>query len=140
MARRFTAQHFVACPTIEVDRAGVNNPYTLRDVAYICVVTADQEWPVRLTDLWLYVRFFNGTGSREFAVLVVWLDGPSGREEVCEFQGIVVRFPAGEPVHSRAWRVATVRYPGPGRYVFRLRDGRTRRILSREYIELRKLP
>jgi hypothetical protein len=140
MARRFAVQHFVACASVAVVQAGVNNPYTLRDVVYAYLVPADQEWPVRLADLWLFSRFFHGIGTREFAVQVVWLDGPSGAEEVCEFRGIMVQFPAGEPVHSRAWRVAAVRYPGPGRYAFRLRDGRTGRVLSREYIELRKQP
>ena len=138
MARpRFAVQHFLACPTVEIDRAELGNPYTLREVRYNFAVPAEQEWPVRLPDLWLYARFFNGQGTREFTIQVDWFDR---KEEVCEYLGIRVVFPPQLSVHSRVWRLVNVRYPGPGRYRFRLRDGKSRMILATEYINLEKHP
>jgi hypothetical protein len=136
--RKFRVQHFVACPSIVVARVAPDNPYTLREVSYHFDVPGEHEWPVRLYELWLYVRFFNGRGTRYFAVDVAWLDAPTGVQEVCSFDPLTVPFPT-EPVHSRALRVSAVRYPGPGRYRFRLRRSGTRRVLAEEYIHLRRL-
>jgi hypothetical protein len=135
---RFHVQHFIACPTVLVVRAAPDNPYTLRDVSYYFDVPADQEWPVLLDDLWLYVRFFNGSGVRDFAVDVSWLDGLTGPVEICTFDPIIVRFPPADHVHSRAWRVAAVRYPGPGRYRFGLRRSGRQRMLAEEFIAVRR--
>jgi hypothetical protein len=138
-ATKFGVQHFIACPTILVVRAAPDNPYTLRDVSYHFDIPADQEWPVRLDDLWLYVRFFNGRGVRNYAIDVTWLDAPNQQRTVCTFDPIAVRFPRADSVHSRAWRVAAVRYPGPGRYRFRLRRSGRRRVLAEEFIDIRRL-
>jgi hypothetical protein len=127
----------MACPSVEIERAELDNPYTLREVRYNFAVPADQEWPVRLSDLWLYVRFFNGIGTREFTIQVDWFDR---KEEVCEFLDIRVVFPHQLSVHSRVWRLNNVRYPGPGRYRFRLRGGTSRKVLATEYINLEKNP
>jgi hypothetical protein len=137
---RLRVQHFLACPSVTVARAAAGNPYTLRDVGYHFDVPAGREWPVRLDDLWLYVRFFDGRGTRDFAVGVWWLDAPGRPLLVCEFDPLVVRFPPGDSVHSRVWRVAAVRYPGPGRYEFRLRRSGRRRALAREFINIRSSP
>jgi hypothetical protein len=134
---KFHVQHFIACPDIVVVRAAPDNPYTLRDVSYNYDVPADQEWPIRFDEFWLYVRFFNGRGTRHFAVDVAWLDSPSGLEEICSFEPLTVPFP-GDPVHSRALRVGAVRYPGPGRYRFRLRRHGRKQVLAEEYINLRR--
>jgi hypothetical protein len=131
-------QHFIACPDIVVVQAAPDNPYTLRDVSYHFDVPAEQEWPIRFEEFWLYVRFFNGRGTRYFAVDVAWLDSPSGRQEICSFDPLTVLFPA-DPVHSRALRVDAVRYPGPGRYRFRLRSSGRKAVLAEEYINLRSL-
>lgn len=135
---RFRVQHFIACPDIVVVRAAPDNPYTLRDVNYNLDVPADREWPIRFDEFWLYVRFYNGRGTRYFAVDVAWLDSPSGLQEVCSFDPMTVPFPA-DPVHSRALRVSAVRYPGPGRYRFRLRRSGKNRVLAEEYVNLRRL-
>lgn len=141
MARsRLRVQHLMACPSVAVARAAPGNPYTLRDVGYYFDVPADQEWPVRLDDLWLYVRFFDGRGTRDFAIEVWWHDAPGGSVLVCDFDPLVVRFPPGDAVHSRVWRVAAVRYPGPGRYEFRLRRSGGQRTLAEEFIHIRRLP
>jgi hypothetical protein len=139
--RRLTVQHFIACPDIRVVRAAPDNPYTLRDVSYYYDVPGDQEWPVRLDDLWLYVRFFGGRRTRAFGVDVRWLDAPNRPQLICEYDPLVVYFRPGETVHSRAWRFGTIRYPGPGRYHFRLRrsDDDTR-TLANEYISIRSVP
>lgn len=133
---KFRVQHFVACPDVVVVRVAPDNPYTLRDVSYHFDVPADQEWPIRFEEFWLYVRFFNGRGSRYFAVDVAWLDSPSGVHELCTFDLLAVPFPA-DPVHSRALRIEAVRYPGPGRYRFRLRRSGRNEVLAEEYIHLR---
>lgn len=139
MARpKFHVQHFVACPAAVVVQAAPDNPYTLEDVRYHFDVPNDQEWPVRLDDLWLYVRFFNGRGTKFFAIDVTWLDPPVGEVDVCTFDPVAIAFPA-EPVHSRVVRVGAVRYPGPGRYRFRIRRSGWRRALADEYINLRRL-
>lgn len=137
---RLRVQHLVACPFVAVGRAAAGNPYTLRDVGYYFDVPADREWPVRLDDLWLYVRFFDGRGAQDFAVGVWWLDAPGGPQLVCEFDPLVVRFPPGDAVHSRVWRVAAVRYPGPGCYEFRLRRSGRPRVLAEEFIHIRRVP
>ena len=129
---------FVACPDVVVARVAPDNPYTLRDVSYNFDVPPEQEWPIRLRELWLYVRFLNGRGTWCFAVDVAWLDSPSGRQEICSFDPLAVPFPA-DPVHSRALPVSAVRYPGPGRYRFRLRRSGTTRVLAEECINLRRL-
>lgn len=136
---RFAVQHFVACPGVEVQSVAIENPHTLRDVNYTFEVPAEREWPVRLDDFWVYARFFNGIGRREFSVQVHWLDARLKPVEVCEFLGINVVFPVGYSVISRAWRFDSIRFPGPGRYLLRLRDGVSRRVLAREFIQLRKL-
>lgn len=137
MARpKFHVQHFLACPDVVATRAVPDSPYTLRDVSYHFDVPASQEWPVRLDELWLYVRFFNGRGTGYFAVDVAWVDSPDGVEEVCSFDPIAVVFPT-DPVHNRAWRVSTVWYPGPGRYRFRLRRSGRRGVLAAEHINIR---
>src|SRR5205085_6516795 len=103
-----TVQHFIACSSVVVRNVGPQNPYTLKDVCYFIEVPADREWPVRLDDFWLFARFFNGRGLKEFAIEVIWLDGPDGEEEICEFAPIAVRFPTGDSTLSRAWRVPSV--------------------------------
>jgi len=135
---KFRVRHFIACPDIVVVRAAPDNPYTLRDVNYNFDIPADQEWPIRFDEFWLYVRFYNGRGKRYFAVDVAWLDSPLGIEEICSFDPMTVPFPV-DPVHSRALRVSAVRYPGPGRYRFRLRRSGKKRVLAEEYINLRRL-
>lgn len=135
---KFSVQHFLACSDVVVVRVAPDNPYTLRDVSYNIDVPPEQEWPIRLNELWLYVRFFNGRGTRYFAVDVAWLDSPSGVQEICSFDPMTVPFPS-DPVHSRALRVSSVRYPGPGRYRFRLRRSGKARLLAEEYINLRRL-
>lgn len=138
--RRLTVQHFIACPDIKVVRAAPDNPYTLGDVNYHFDIPGDQEWPIRFDDMWLYVRFFGGKGKQAFGVDVFWLDAPNRPVLICEFDPLVVAFRPGEPVHSRVWRIATVRYPGAGRYQFRLRDSDGTRAMAKEYINLRRSP
>jgi hypothetical protein len=137
---RLAVQYLIACLGVEVDRAAPENPYTLRGVSYVYEIPGDAEFPVRLDDFWLFARFYNGSGVREVVLEVTWLDGPDGEQEVCDFPPLMVRFRTGQSVVSRAWRVSAVRFPGNGRYVFRLRPARGNRILFQEYIELRRLP
>lgn len=140
MARRkLVVSHFLACPTVVVDRAGVDNPYTLVDVRYDYWVPADREWPARLDDLWLYTRFYNGRGVGEFELRVDWLDDPNANRppSICLFPPLVVQFPSGTTVLSRAWRVSVIEFPGEGRYRFTLHSRRGQR-LATDYIRIRR--
>ena len=141
MARsKLAVQHFVACAKMEPTAIGLNDPYILFGVSYAYGVVADREWPAKLDELWLFVRFFNGIRTRSFEVDVVWLDGPNGTVDVCTIPDFEVHFAIDVPVASRAFHVARVRYPGPGRYMFCLRRSGRRRVLAREYIEIRRQP
>lgn len=133
---RCRVQHFVACRRVEVIRATRDAPYTLHEVNYRYVVPEDAEWPAKLPSLWLFARFMNGTGKRHFTLGVIWLDGPQANETAVAYYDLPVQFPADAAVVARGWNVSGVRYPGPGRYAFRLSDDRRDRLLAAEYIEV----
>jgi hypothetical protein len=130
--------HFLVCPRITVNRAGPENPYTLHDVNYPFELSADREFPVTEPELWGYLRVFNGRGRREFAIEVMWLDGPRGPEVTAVYTMPPVTFLGPDEVVCRAWKLAFVSFPGLGRYSFRLGVGRRNRLLAEDVIEVRK--
>jgi hypothetical protein len=135
---KLSVKHFIACRRIVTERAALDNPYTLVDVSYGYEVPADREWPVRFDELWLFVRFYNGSSTHRFTVSVWWHDGPGDEvRDVAHFD-VTVRFPVGVRVLSRGWNVSAVWYPGPGRYQFRLTDDRTGRMVADEWITVRR--
>lgn len=145
MARpKVRVQHFLACRGVEVDGpAGLDNPYTLRNVRYRHFVTADTEFPTTYDGLWVFCRTVNldgGTGRVEFSVEVVWVDAPGGEEQTSFYTGLATYFPPNEPVQSRGWRLSFVRVPGPGGYELRLRRGIKKRVLATEYIRIERYP
>jgi len=141
MARpSLSVQHFVACASIQPTSEGTNYPYNLIGISYVYGIPARTEWPAKLSDLWLFVRFFYGTKSRSFDVDVVWLDGPDGEAEVCTIPDYEVNFGTNQSVASRAFHVANVRFPGLGRYTFCLRPTGKRQVLAREFIEIQRQP
>ena len=86
------------------------------------------EWPVRLEELWLYARFYNGIGRRSLTIGVFWTDSPAGRDPAVAFYPAEMAFPEAVPVLDWSWNVSNVRYPGPRLYVFRLTNDRTGRL------------
>jgi hypothetical protein len=139
MARRFAVQHFLTCARATAATPAPGTPHTLHEVGYTRAVPADREWPVRLDGLAVYARFFNPRSIDEFTIQVVWLDAPEGRREVCEYRDLVVR---GRDRHALGWvwGLSVTRFPGPGRYVLRLRRLGTRRVLARDYLEVTRAP
>jgi len=108
-------------------------------VVYTFEVPGHREWPVRLDDLYLFVRVINGRGTHIFEVDTLWLDGPEGEEEIGTYTDFQVQFADKEAIESRGFRVPGVRYPGPGHYQFRLREAGSKVILARENIRIRRL-
>jgi hypothetical protein len=141
MARsRIQVLHFLVCPRITVTAAGPENPYTLHDVNYRLDVAPDREFPLVEPELWIYARLFNGRGRADFAVRMSWVDGPNGEEETAMYALPPLHFSAPAVVINRAWKLAYVRFPGPGRFAFGLSWGLRTRILARDTIELRQKP
>ena len=79
MARRLVAHHWMMTLSARVQPpAGPINPYDLFGVTYVHrvpvgTVTID---PIDRVDM--FARFFNGRGTWEFEVEVVWVDGADG--------------------------------------------------------------
>ena len=143
MARpKVRVQHFLVCRGVEVEgSAGPDNPYTLRTVKYGYELAADIEFPAESDDYWVFCRLINvnaGTGRVDFSVEVVWLDGPGGEELTCFYPGLAAFFQHGEPMKSRVWCLPRVVVPGRGRYEFRLRTGRTDRLVAQEFIQIER--
>jgi hypothetical protein len=111
MARTLSVQHFVACAEIQPAAAGANYPYNLIGISYTYGIPARTEWPAKLSDLWLFVRFFYGTKRRSFDVDVLWLDSPDGEAEICTIPDYEVNFGVNQLVASRAFHVATYGSP-----------------------------
>lgn len=132
----FAVKYLVICSRVE-HSAGLGSPYSLREVRYSLEVPPDREWPVRLDELWVFVRFYNGTESRRFTLAVVWLDSPGGEIDIAYFD-LAGYFREGQHVMDRGWNVSVVRYPG--RYVFRLTDDVTGDVLADDYVQIRRLP
>src|SRR5262245_32635752 len=138
---KFRVQHFIACPRVTVSRAEHGNPYTLHDVRYTVDVPAEREFPVVEPELWLFVRFFfTGSGRQDFVIRLFWLDAPDRAEETGFYTLPAVPFGGADLVVSRAWKLGFVRFPGLGRYVFRLSARPQSRVLAQEYVEVRRRP
>ena len=128
--------HFLICPRITVTHAAPDNPYTLHDVNYRLDFGADREFPIVEPELWAYLRAFNGSGVRQYSIRMEWLDGPNGAEEIGVYALPPVEFVDPSQVICRAWKLAYVRFPGEGRYLFSLCIGRKYRLLASEMLEV----
>ena len=133
---RTVIQHFLICPRITVTHATPDNPYTLHDVNYRLAFEADREFPIVEPELWAYLRAFNGSGVKQLAVRVEWLDGPNGPTETAVYALPPVEFLSRSQVICRSWKLAYVRFPGEGRYLFSLCIGRKYRLLASEMLEV----
>ena len=139
MDEDFAVKHFLVCRRLSLPRAVPYAPYTLHDVLYHVDVPEYREWPVRLGEVWVFARFYNGTGTRRFTVSVSWYDA-GGEDADVAFFDVAVAFPPGSAVLDRGWNLSAVQFPGPGRYVFRLTDDATGALLADDYITLRRTP
>ena len=139
MARRLVAHHWMMTLSARVQPpAGPINPYDLFGVTYVHrvpvgTVTID---PIDRVDM--FARFFNGRGTWEFEVEVVWVDGPDGRELVARYGPFSVYFRPGQTVRDFVFVLRNVPVPGEGRYRVLLRGvkPRRRRPISTEYFEV----
>jgi hypothetical protein len=115
-------KHLLACTNASWEGLpGPNTARTLEGVNYLYRVPSDAEFPE--LDLWLYARFYltNGIdGVRDFSVEVHWLDAPGEALWVVTRHLGNVRFRAASPVTNVAWSVPNLRFPGRGRFEFRL--------------------
>lgn len=142
---RLTVQHLIACPLIEVQRAGPGNPYTLRDVSYEYLPSTDLSGGLRFEVMYLFARFFGRPGVYTLELDFVWQDDPAGPRSALALPTLLppVRLADGQEVLSRAFRLMYLPIPGPGRYTFelyRVRSRRRNRLIGREFILVGSIP
>ena len=134
----FAVKYLVACRRVEVTQPVSRSEYTLHDVAYAFDIPSDREWPARIDELWLFVRFYNGEGTKRFTLSVFWLAPPTGGEVDIAHYDLVVRFPPDTIGLNWAWNVSRLQFPGQGRYVFRLSDDENGELLADEHVLIRR--
>jgi hypothetical protein len=145
MKPRFAVQHFLVCQ--DAPWLGVPGPKglrTLEGVGYYRSVPPNAEMPE--LDLWVYMRFFltnNVTGRCRFWIEQVWLDAPNGPRKVRTYPIAHVQFWAQSPTAETAIPLRGLKFPGRGRYEFRLiYKRRTRlygvknRVVGRDFIHI----
>ena len=136
---RFAVRHWVACLEARFGwRDEWVHCYDLLGVSYTHTVPADTEFPCELSRLDLFARFFNGRGTREFEVAIIWADGPRGPELIETYGPFTVHFPFGQPARNYVFRLRNIALLGPGRYQARLKmiRPRRRRQLAVEFFEV----
>ena len=131
-------KHFLVCRRIVTSSPASGSRYTLLDVAYEYEIPPNREWPIRAEELWVFVRFYSGVGTRTFSLSVAWIDAPGEDEQDLAYFTITVRYPLGTSVLDRGWNISAVQFPGPGRYVFRLLEAETDEVLADDFIQLRR--
>ena len=123
MARvKFRVKHLIACTSAAWDgMPGAKTARTLEGVNYRYGVSPDAELPE--LDFWLYARFIltNGIdGIRDFSIGLYWLDAPEGDRWIGTRHLGQVRFRSVLPVANAAWSLPNLKFPGRGRFEFRL--------------------
>ncbi len=151
MARAFVAQYLIFCETVEyLDPNRPHRDSTLNRVDYVLTAPPNTEFPFEPSEFWLFARFYwlrDRAGSTPpLTVSCVWLDSPSGNDpEVWRRRLGPVRFHQANQVSDRAWAFrnapdfAPYRFPGIGRYEFRLWHpgrGSGRRVRASEFIRV----
>jgi hypothetical protein len=152
MARPFVVHYLIFCDTVEyLDPNRPHRDSTLNRVDYVLPAPPNTEFPFEPPEFWLFARFYwlrNRPGSTApLTVSCVWHDSPTG-DEVEAWQRHIgrVRFLRPNDVIDRAWAfrnhpdAAPYRFPGIGRYEFRLwyphQQGLGRRVVSSEHIRV----
>ena len=137
---RLSVHHFVA--NLTTTRHGSSTTWNLLGVDYWFAHPAEIEFPRIVARLDLFTRFFvRRVKSARFVVFVRWLDAPRPADRQIHRSPVFrLTFPPGIEVADRVFRLANVRLPGLGRYVFRLcrrrkpRDGGGWEVLRTEYL------
>jgi hypothetical protein len=128
---------------------------TLNGVDFVYEVPPNAELPVAPDEFWLYARFYSTSdltgATRPLTITCLWLDSPTGKPVRVwsrDLGRVVFRRPRA--VFDRAWAFRntegeeTYRFPGFGRYEFRLwyRAPKThaRRVKAREYVSVEVKP
>ena len=153
----FRVQYLAYCASIEY--LDPHRPYRntiLNGVDFVFGVPPGTEFPFDPEEFWLFARFYSTsdlTGdTRSMSIICYWLDSPTGEEEVeiwtRDIGPIAFRRPHG--VIDRNWVFrnpegeTTYRFPGPGRYAFKLGYAVDKwshwRVKAREYISVEVQP
>ena len=157
MARpSFVVQHLIFCTSVEYpDALRPQRQSTLNGVDFVFEVPPNAEPPVEPEEFWLYARFYSTSdltgATQRLAVTCLWLDGPTGRPARIWSRDLGrVAFRRPRAVFDRAWAFRNVgnertyRFPGFGRYEFRLwyraPKTRARRVKAQEYISVEVKP
>lgn len=117
------------------------NPYTLRGVSDRYRVSASiglsRHDPLPARVLHLFTRFFHGTGTHDFELEVVWMDGPAG-EDWSTFGPYTVTFRDTDSTRDFVFPMRNVPLWGVGRYLVNLWQVSVagRDLLATEYFEV----
>ncbi|MBY0460608.1 MAG: hypothetical protein K2V38_25100 [Gemmataceae bacterium] len=148
---KFVVQHFVFCDRIDYrDRTRPHQNSILDGVDYAFAIPAGTEFPFEPEEFWLFARFLRTSDdegeTRPLWVVCYWLDSPTGDEEVEVWARNIGPVMLRRPVGDRPWVFRnsagekTYRFPGPGRYVFKLMHEIDKypnwRVRAREYIRV----
>jgi hypothetical protein len=151
MARpSFVVRYLIFCESVEYpDALRPVRRSTLNGVDYVFEVPPGTEPPIEPTEFWLYARLYSTSdlagATRPLTLTCLWLDGPTDKPvRVWSWKAGPITFRRPRGVVQRAWAFrntgteATFRFPGFGRYEFRLwyRDPRTRarRVKAQEFV------
>jgi hypothetical protein len=129
----FRVQHLVYCSSIEY--VDPHRPYRntiLNGVDFVLGIPSGTEFPFDPEEFWLFARFYSNsdlTGRTwPLSIICNWLDSPTGEEEVEVWRRNLgpITFRRPGAVIDRNWVFRnpegerTYRFPGPGRYAFKL--------------------
>lgn len=117
MSRRVRVHHFVANETTRTYGHG-NRTSDLLRVNYWHEVPADTEFPRTLLRMDLFTRFYlHRANPCDFFLQVVWLDHPSGTQELLGHYGpFSVNFRRDETVRDVTFNLHLIRLQGVGRH------------------------
>ena len=161
MARpSFRVQYLVYCTSIEyVDPHRPYRDTILNGVDYVFGAPPGTEFSFDPEEFWLFARFFSTSDqagdSRPLSIVCYWLDSPTELEgtevEVWRRDIGPITFRRPFAVIDRNWvfrnpleHDKTYRFPGPGRYVFKLEQATKKyphwQMKAREFISIEVMP
>lgn len=152
MARSFYVHHLICCESVEyLDPTRPYRDSILNRVDYSLRAPPNTEFPFEPAEFWLFARFYwlRDLPGRTPPLMVrcMWRDHPSGAEvEVWRRNIGRVGFRGSDDVIDRSWAfrnfedTAPYRFPGIGRYEFRLccliRKWPWQRVVGSEHIRV----
>lgn len=150
MARpTFRAQLLVAClgvrPTAQNEGSLSGHAAVQLDgVAYHYFIPPGAEWPVAVTNLWVYARLYRTNqedGVRDDLELVIDREERAGvwRNVASEIVLSEVRLTSENPVVCAAWELPELTFPMPGLYALELWSRRPKRRPRRKAVEYIRL-